>query len=143
MKQNPILAAIFTIPGKQLARKIYRKTARMPARRKIVLLESPLAGFQYHRAAAIWPFLQVGESLRLKREPCNPYDRYAIGVWFKNEHLGYIPKRENRTLAQLLDQGERLETTIIRLLDDENPWRRIRCQVTWIGERTTELNSEH
>jgi hypothetical protein len=97
-----------------------------------MLQESPLAGFQYHRAAAIWPFLQVGEKLHLRREPANPHDRYAVAVWFRNEHLGYIPRRENRTLAQLLDHGERLETTIVRLLEEENPWRKIRYRVEWL-----------
>ncbi|MEW8506114.1 MAG: HIRAN domain-containing protein [Candidatus Thiodiazotropha sp.] len=103
-----------------------------PPRRKVVLQESPLAGFQYHRAAAIWSFLRVGEQLHLKREPSNPHDRYAIAVWFKNEHLGYIPRHENRTLARLLDQGERLETTIVRLLEEDNPWRKIRFRVEWL-----------
>jgi hypothetical protein len=74
----------------------------------------------------------VGEQLRLKREPSNPHDRHAVAVWFKNEHLGYIPRRENRTLARLLDQGEQLETTIVRLLEDENPWRKIRFRVDWL-----------
>ncbi|MET0069781.1 MAG: HIRAN domain-containing protein [Candidatus Thiodiazotropha sp.] len=103
-----------------------------PPRRRIMLQESPLAGFQYHRAAAIWPFLRVGEPLHLKREPSNPHDRYAIAVWFRNEHLGYIPRRENRTLARLLDQGEQLETRIVRLLEEENPWRKVRFRVEWL-----------
>ncbi|MET0090652.1 MAG: HIRAN domain-containing protein [Candidatus Thiodiazotropha sp.] len=106
-------------------------------RRRVILQESPLAGFQYHRAPAIWPFLQVGESLHLRREPTNAHDRYAIAVWFRNEHLGYIPQRDNRTLARLLDQGERLETTIVRLLEEErNPWRKIRLQVAWVADRS-------
>jgi len=97
--------------------------------RRIPLQESPLAGFQYHRALGVWPFLCPGEALSLRREPANPYDPNAIGVWFKNEHLGYVPRRENRTLAQLLDRGERLEAQIVRLRDDPNPWRRIRFRV--------------
>lgn len=96
--------------------------------------ESPLAGYQYHRAAAIWPFLQVGEKLHLKREPNNQHDLHAVAVWFRNEHLGYVPRRENRTLAKLMDQGERLETSITRLLTDEqNPWRKIRFRVEMVS----------
>jgi hypothetical protein len=95
----------------------------------ILLQESPLAGYQYHRASGVWPFLRVGEALKLRREPGNPHDPNAIAVWYKNEHLGYVPRLENRTLAQMLDRGERLEARIVRLLDDENPWRRIRFRV--------------
>jgi hypothetical protein len=104
--------------------------------RKVILLETPLAGFQYHRAPAIWPFLRLGESLHLRREPNNPYDHNAIAVWFKNEHLGYIPRCNNPILAQLLDQGEHLKTTIIQLQKDaEDPWRKVRLQITWIHQK--------
>jgi hypothetical protein len=102
---------------------------------RILLQESPLAGYQYHRASGIWPFLRVGEVLRLRREPANPHDPNAIAVWYKNEHLGYVPRRENRTLAQMMDRGERLEARIVRLLEDENPWRRIRFRVDLKPER--------
>lgn len=105
------------------------KKAPSRMRRRLMLQESPLAGYQYHRAAAIWPFLRVGESLRLRREANNAHDPYAVAVWFRNEHLGYIPRGENRNLALLLDQGERLEATIVRLLDDHDPWRKIRIRV--------------
>lgn len=101
-------------------------------KRRILLQESPLAGFQHHRASGIWPFLQVGETLQLRREMGNPHDPNAIAVWFKNEHLGYVPRRENKTLAQMMDRGERLEARIIRLLEDENPWRRIRVRIDLI-----------
>lgn len=96
---------------------------------RILLQESPLAGFQYHRASGIWPFLQVGETLTLRRELGNRHDPNAIAVWFKNEHLGYVPRRENKILAQMMDRGERLEAQIVRLLQDDNPWRRIRFRV--------------
>jgi hypothetical protein len=102
---------------------------------RILLQESPLAGYQYHRASGVWPFLRVGEVLRLRREPANHHDPNAIAVWYKNEHLGYVPRRENRTLAQLMDRGECLEARIVRLLDDENPWRRIRFRIDLKPER--------
>ena len=100
--------------------------------RRILLQESPLAGYQYHRAPGIWPFLRVNEKLQLRRELGNPHDSHAIAVWFKNEHLGYVPRRENKTLAQMMDRGERLEARIIRLLDEDNPWRRIRFRIDLI-----------
>jgi hypothetical protein len=102
---------------------------------RILLQESPLAGYQYHRASGIWPFLRVGQVLQLRREPANSHDPNAIGVWYKNDHLGYVPRRENRTLAQMMDRGERLEARIVRLLEDENPWRRIRFRVDLKPER--------
>ena len=119
--------------GIGLGRPVYAKIAAVQSRRRLILQESPLAGFQYHRAAAIWPFLRVGEPLCLRREPSNPHDPHAVAVWFRNEHLGYIPRRENRTLARLMDQGVRLEASIARLLEEPNPWRKIRIRVEFLS----------
>ena len=110
---------------------IHRRTRAVTGKqRKTVLLqESPLAGFQHHRASGVWCFLRVGETLRLVREHHNPHDPNAIAVYFKNDHLGYVPRGQNQALAQMMDQGVRLEARIIRLLEDEDPWRRVRFEV--------------
>ena len=129
MRRRNFLNSLLGGLGIGLGRPVYAKMLPPQSRRRLLLQECPLAGYQYHRASAIWPFLRVGESLHLRREPSNPHDRYAVAVWFRNEHLGYIPRRENRTLAKLMDQGERLEASIVRLLDEQNPWRKIRVRV--------------
>ncbi len=129
MRRRSFLHTLLGGLGIGIGRPVYAKIPPIQSRRRLILQESPLAGFQYHRAAAIWPFLQVGEPLRLRREAGNPHDRNAVAVWFRNEHLGYIPRRENRTLAELMDRGERLEASIVRLLDERNPWRKIRIRV--------------
>jgi hypothetical protein len=132
MRRRSFLHTLLGGLGIGLGRPVYAKIAPAPNRRRLLLQESPLAGFQYHRAAAIWPFLRIGEPLHLRREPSNPHDRYAVAVWFRNEHLGYIPRRENRTLAKLMDQGERLQASIAQLLEEPNPWRKIRIRVDLI-----------
>jgi hypothetical protein len=129
MRRRNFLNSLLGGLGIGLGRPVYAKFAPLQSRRRLLLQESPLAGYQYHRASAIWPFLQVGECLHLRREPSNPHDHYAVAVWFRNEHLGYIPRRENRTLAGLMDQGQRLEARIVRLLEEQNPWRKIRIRV--------------
>jgi hypothetical protein len=108
----------------------FRKLRQSPA---ILLQESPVAGFQHHRGAAIWPFLREGEKLNLVRECVNQHDPNAIAIYFRNDKLGYVPRRENATLAQMLDRGERLDAEIVRLLDEENPWRRVRFQVSLLS----------
>lgn len=130
MRRRNFLNSLLGGLGIGLGHPVYAKIAPLHSRRRLILQECPLAGFQYHRASAIWPFLRVGEPLHLRREPSNPHDRHAVAVWFRNEHLGYIPRRENRALAGLMDQGEQLGASIVRLLDEErNPWRKIRIRV--------------
>ena len=105
-----------------------------PARaRRILLHEMPLAGFDHHRGPGVWPFLSLGAELSLRREPLNRHDTNAIAVWFRNEHLGYVPRRDNPMLARLMDRGERLEARVIRLLESDNPWRRVRIRVELVS----------
>jgi hypothetical protein len=47
--------------------------------------------------------LKRGTRLELRREPDNRYDRNAVGVYFSGQHLGYVPRSDNRELAFLLD----------------------------------------
>ena len=47
-----------------------------------------------------------------------------------NGKLGYIPRSENSRLAALMDRGERLEAQITKLLDEDDPWRRVRLEVS-------------
>ena len=103
------------------------------SRDTLLLQESPVAGFQHHRGAAIWPFLREGEKLNLVRESVNQYDRNAVAIYFRNDKLGYVPQRENAILAQMLDRGEKLDAEIVRLLEEDNPWRRVRFQVALLS----------
>ena len=97
--------------------------------RTILLQESPIAGFQYYNGDAIWPSLGVGKRLSLVRESFNKYDDDAVAVYFRNNKLGFVPQIENRAIAQMLDRGERLEATISRVVNDGDPWERVRMTI--------------
>jgi hypothetical protein len=97
--------------------------------RTILLQESRIAGFQYYRGDAIWPILGVGKRLSLVRESFNEHDREAVAVYFGNDKLGFVPQTENSSIAQMLDRGEHLEATISRVLNDTDPWERVRMSI--------------
>lgn len=97
--------------------------------RSVLIQNSPIAGFQFHRGEAIWPDLHVGEEVSLIRESFNRHDRDAVAVYFGNDKLGYVPRAENSTTAQMLDRGERLEAKITERVDDSDPWNRIRIGI--------------
>jgi len=99
----------------------------------LLIQESPIAGFEYHKGQHIWQFLRVDEPLRLVREAANPHDANAVAVYFRGDKLGYVPRRENATIAQMLDRGNMLSARIVRLLEEPNPWRRIRFSVEVLG----------
>jgi len=96
---------------------------------KILVQSSPLAGSQYYSASQLWTEIRIDDRLSLVREPDNRYDRNAVRVEWNGQKLGYVPRAENRAVAQALDAGEKLEARVSRLRDDPDPWRRIEFEI--------------
>jgi hypothetical protein len=82
---------------------------------RIVIQDSPLAGFKYYDGGQLWGELRVGDPLRLVREPANPHDANAIRVEWKERMLGYVPRRDNTHLARQMDRGAAIEARITEL----------------------------
>jgi len=95
----------------------------------ILLQDSPLAGFQYHAGKALWPQMQVGDSLTLVREPDNSHDAKAVRVEWRGHKIGYVPRRENADVARFMDGGEVLTARIARLAEVRDPWSRVRFEI--------------
>ena len=96
---------------------------------RMVVQSSPLAGYQYHEAAALWPQLHVGDALSLAREPDNAHDAKAVSVSWRGHKLGYLPRRENAAVAAEMDKGSRVAARIESLQAQRNPWLRLRVEV--------------
>jgi hypothetical protein len=96
---------------------------------KILVQNSPLAGFQYHAGTVLWERLQVGDTLTLVREPENAHDSRAVRVEWRGVQLGYLPRAENEAVAAAMDRGEHVEGRIAALVSHKNPWRRVRIEV--------------
>lgn len=83
--------------------------------KKLFFLECNLAGALYHDLDEVFEELKVGTELSLVRDKDNAYDKNAVAVVYCKHHeeaqsdeeflIGYIPRRENETLAQLLEMG--------------------------------------
>ena len=110
-----------------------RATASAAADKRLVLQESPLAGFEHHKGDHVWSWMREGSRLRLIREAANPHDGNAVAVYFNGDKLGYLPRRENAAVAQLLDRGHAVDATILRLREEPNPWRRVRIRVELVA----------
>jgi hypothetical protein len=98
--------------------------------RRVLIQESPIAGFQFHSGEAVWPWLRVGQALRLVREPWNIHDSDAVAVYYRGAQIGYVPRAENSAVARMMDRGERIEANIVELSGDENPWNRIHIGIS-------------
>jgi hypothetical protein len=96
---------------------------------RLLVQNSPLAGFRYAEAAEVWPQLRAGDALDLVREPDNAHDANAVRVEWRGRKLGYVPRAENGALAWAMDRGETLRARVSRLAEHRNPRRRIEFEV--------------
>ena len=96
---------------------------------RMLVQNSSLAGFQYYQGKQLWDDLKVGDMLTLVREPDNPHDGNAIRVEWQGHKLGYVPRRENHTVALHIDRGGLVEARVSRLTAHRNPWQRIEFEV--------------
>lgn len=90
---------------------------------QLLLQSSPVAGFQYYQGEALWSEFRNGQALTLLREAENPYDERAVAIYWNKAKLGYIPRRDNAAISQLLDRGERLKAVIEKLDDTDDYWK--------------------
>ena len=91
----------------------------------LVLQTSPLAGFQHYAGATLFPLMQVGDPLQLKRELANPHDPLAVRVEWRGVQIGYAPRAENIDLARLMDRGTQVAGRILHLQKSRDPWKRV------------------
>lgn len=115
--------------GLTLLLSLWLNTAAFAESIKILVQSSPLAGSQYYGAKRLRSEIRVGDRLTLTREADNRHDRNAVRVDWNGEKLGYVPRAENRAVAQALDAGESLEARVSVLRDDPDPWRRIEFEI--------------
>jgi single-stranded-DNA-specific exonuclease len=56
--------------------------------------------------------LRPGDALELRRDPENPYDTNAIGVWFGTLQLGFVKREIAAKIAPNADAGERYSAAV-------------------------------
>lgn len=96
---------------------------------KVFLQTSRLAGFKYYEGRKLWPELRVGDALKLVREADNIHDSNAIGVEWRGQKLGHLPRAENAALARFMDRGQHLEARITALSKEKRRGRHIEFDV--------------
>lgn len=96
---------------------------------RMLVQNSPLAGYRHYHAPTLWPQLKEGDALTLHREPDNPHDPNAIRVEWQGHKLGYLPRAENRALSAEMDKGTPLAARIATLKKSRSAWARVRVDV--------------
>lgn len=100
-----------------------------PKQPTLLLQQSPIAGFQYYDGEQLWDQFQLNQPLTLQREADNPHDKRAVAIYWRHQKLGYIPRRDNTAISQLIDRGQTLQVSIQQLNDTDNVWKRMQIAV--------------
>lgn len=95
-----------------------------------IRLSSPcIAGFQYYHGPEVENQLREGDQLSLKREPQNQYDQYAVEVYLEREKLGYLPRKENKIIARMMDQGVNVGGRIMKINSGSMSYHKVMIDV--------------
>lgn len=68
-------------------------------------LDFAIAGLTYYDLPMVYEQLHVGTKLRLVREADNPFDPYAVALYYEDAKLGFVPRSENHELSKFCEQG--------------------------------------
>lgn len=98
--------------------------------RRYILNNVFITGFQHHAGPGLLHELEVGTPLTLVREPENIYDKYAVRIEYRGRHVGFIPREQNRSVSEMLQQGAPLECSITAATPDAPLWEAVRIQVS-------------
>ena len=113
---------------------------------KIYLLQTFVAGFQFHKGMELLAHMQESDFLELRREPDNKHDPYAIALYWQHEMIGYLPAESNETIAKLLDaEALPLLAVITHLNRGTRPWENVAVAIFYLHpkEKPLPANAEY
>lgn len=73
--------------------------------------------------------VSLGDKLTYKREEQNPYDPFAIKLFYLGQELGYVPKEYSRLISTEIDLNEKNYTLQILNIAEENEYNNIKIEM--------------
>ena len=105
----------------------------VPFTKEIFLMDIIVAGTGYcEDIDEIFPQLQTDCMLRLQRDPKNKYDELAVGVYWGETRIGWVPRKKNEVLARLLDAGKNCCMRVKEFYTEQDNWKHIEGQIIMI-----------
>lgn len=100
-----------------------------------------IAGFAYYEGVLAFEHLKIGTVLKMELEPGNKHDNKAIGIYFNEYKLGYVPKSNNKAVYAILKSGcDILEARVQTLSPDMPPEQQIQVVLfSKVKEKTKDV----
>lgn len=95
-------------------------------KREYFFNEFYVAGYRYYDGVSIEDSLMEGKIVQFKREPGCAHDPKAVEIYSGGKKLGYIPKKDNASIASLMDQGITIRGKIQKRNFDDQLRKRIK-----------------
>lgn len=89
------------------------------------LITTNIAGLQYYHGIENLSNFKINDKVQLIREPENIHDKYAIAVYWNNLKIGFIPRNNNKVLANLMDNSKFLHSEIKYINHNESVWNKV------------------
>ncbi len=89
------------------------------AQKPIKIYDNYIKGLTHYELNAVIKQIRVGDALLLHRDIENIYDSFAIAVFYDTKKLGYLPAYENVVIANLLEQGVKLNGFVSKLNSED------------------------
>ena len=100
-----------------------------PFTREIFLLDIVVAGTSFCKEIeAFEPKLLPETKLKMIRHPKNEYDELAIGIYYNNTRIGWVPQDLNEVISRLMDAGKAFFCRIASV-KRKNKWVKIDAKI--------------
>lgn len=104
-----------------------------PFTKEIFLQDITVAGTGYcDEIDTVFKELKPDCILRLQRDPKNKYDELAIGVYYGDTRIGWVPRKQNMVLANLMDAGKNCCMRVKEFFTEQDCWKHIEGQIIMI-----------
>ena len=103
-----------------------------PFAREIFVLNVFVAGTTYcENIDEVMDQVTPGVSLKLRRDPDNEVDEFAIGIYIGTTRIGWVPMKDNLVIARLMDAGKLFSCKVVRVEPHEK-WPKINVSIYMI-----------
>jgi len=94
----------------------------------IKIYDNYLKGLTHYQLDDVKKLMGIGDALVLQRDIENIYDSFAVAIFYDTKKLGYLPAYENMVIANLLDQGVKLNAFVSKL-NIEDVYRAVSIEI--------------
>ena len=117
---NPQLMALLSGGGKDI----------MPFQREIFVINVFVAGTGYcDKIGELQQYLAKDTQLTLRRHPDNEVDEFAIGLYYNEHRIGWVPMKDNLVMARLMDAGKMFTCKVVSINRKDPDWPRINVSI--------------